>query len=588
MEIIRNEDSNHADYTNNISHDETNNTANHANKRLRIESDDDESYSERVIKRPCLSDDENSLEETAKEENKTGQPKLDPEMIEKLLDTYSDLYPAIDRMELFDVMERWNYNFSEMTKSLDKMVKEKKIKEKERNRIQDLEEKRKARVEERERVRKQKQADMKKKKIIWKMKARFHEQEHDDEEEEDYIGKTKVYESDSSECEEPEQEEEVVTPARNMVLEFFNESPMSELGCLPGCSKKKADVIISMRPYESWRDLVYKFKTGKHISTDLLNSAKDVLQMRNAIKNLMKKCEKISSEIKTFVSDIITEDATSGMSEQPKILNPEMKLKNYQLIGLNWLVLMHDQQLNGVLADEMGLGKTVQAISFLGYLKEMGELEHKMCLIVVPTSTLDNWARELSIWLPSVGFLTYHGSQEERKGMRMDIFNDELGDDVGIILTTYNMVTSSPEDKALFKRLSLHTIIYDEAHMLKNMTSQRYENLMKIRILEHIRGVIFISNSISSNVFLACCSVRPLECSRRLLLTGTPLQNNLVELMSILIFVMPQLFEGRKEELKKVFSMFPKSESEDSKGRYETERIQQAKRIMAPFFLQKT
>ncbi|RXG73219.1 SWI/SNF-related matrix-associated actin-dependent regulator [Armadillidium vulgare] len=279
--------------------------------------------------------------------------------------------------------------------------------------------------------------------------------------------------------------------------------------------------------------------------------------MRNAIKNLMKKCEKISSEIKTFVSDIITEDATSGMSEQPKILNPEMKLKNYQLIGLNWLVLMHDQQLNGVLADEMGLGKTVQAISFLGYLKEMGELEHKMCLIVVPTSTLDNWARELSIWLPSVGFLTYHGSQEERKGMRMDIFNDELGDDVGIILTTYNMVTSSPEDKALFKRLSLHTIIYDEAHMLKNMTSQRYENLMKIR------------------------------CSRRLLLTGTPLQNNLVELMSILIFVMPQLFEGRKEELKKVFSMFPKSESEDSKGRYETERIQQAKRIMAPFFLRR-
>lgn len=65
-----------------------------------------------------------------------------------------------------------------------------------------------------------------------------------------------------------------------------------------------------------------------------------------------------------------------------------MKLKNYQLIGLNWLVLMHDQQLNGVLADEMGLGKTVQAISFLGYLKEMGELEEKYCLIVVPTSTL--------------------------------------------------------------------------------------------------------------------------------------------------------------------------------------------------------
>lgn len=125
-----------------------------------------------------------------------------------------------------------------------------------------------------------------------------------------------------------------------------------------------------------------------------------------------------------------------------------------------------------------------------------------------------------------------------------------------VIVFRYNMVHSCSEDRALFKRLKIHTVIFDEAHMLKNMNSQRFENLMKISA----------------------------DC--RILLTGTPLQNNLVELMSILVFVMPQLFEGRKEELKQVFAMFPKSDEGD-KGQYESKRIEQAKRIMKPFFLRR-
>ena len=86
-----------------------------------------------------------------------------------------------------------------------------------------------------------------------------------------------------------------------------------------------------------------------------------------------------------------------------------MKLSGYQVIGLNWLVLMHKQGLNGVLADEMGLGKTIQAISFLAYLLEAGHQGPH--LIVVPSSTLDNWEREIRKWIPSVELLVYHGSQ---------------------------------------------------------------------------------------------------------------------------------------------------------------------------------
>ena len=353
------------------------------------------------------------------------------------------------------------------------------------------------------------------------------------------------------------EDDDEMTPAREMVLKFFNDATVKEILCIPTCSKKKADAILELRPFSSWLDIVSKFKVSKNTNPDLLNLAKNVLQKRSVIQNLMKKCENISHTITETVSNIIDGTEDAGISKQPDIINPDLKLKNYQLIGLNWLVLMHQQDLNAVLADEMGLGKTVQAISFLAYLKEQDE-SSDLSLIVVPSSTMDNWARELELWCPDLGVLVYHGSQEERKGMRLALVHDEIEEDVHVILTTYNMITSSPEDRSLFKKLLFHTVIFDEAHMLKNMASLRYENLMKIR------------------------------ATRRLLLTGTPLQNNLVELMSILIFVMPGLFEGRKQELKDIFSMFPKLDSEDnSRGQFEEEKIQQAKRIMKPFFLRR-
>ena len=90
--------------------------------------------------------------------------------------------------------------------------------------------------------------------------------------------------------------------------------------------------------------------------------------------------------------------------------------------------------------------------------------------------------------------------------------------------------------QSLFRKLDFHYVIFDEAHMLKNMATARYENLMRVM------------------------------ASRKLLLTGTPLQNNLVELMSLLVFVMPEMFANKKEQLKKMFSMFPVRERERKSG----------------------
>merc|ERR1711997_119981 len=121
---------------------------------------------------------------------------------------------------------------------------------------------------------------------------------------------------------------------------------------------------------------------------------------------------------------------------------------------------MHKQNLNGILADEMGLGKTIQAIAFLAHLKEMGdEGPH---LVVVPSSTLDNWQNEFKVWCPSIRLLNYYGSQDERRHMRLQIVQDQIEYDV--ILATYNMVISSADDRVLFRKLDFHYVIFDEAH----------------------------------------------------------------------------------------------------------------------------
>lgn len=204
-----------------------------------------------------------------------------------------------------------------------------------------------------------------------------------------------------------------------------------------------------------------------------------------------------------------------------------MSLKPYQLIGLNWLCLLHKEKINGILADEMGLGKTCQTIAFLTHLLEM---DNKcMSLIVVPPSTLDNWVREISMWSPSLYFTVYQGSIEERRHLRYNILNNKFEKPLNAILSTYSILSSTSEDKTFFKKLKFEYCIYDEAHMLKNMNTQRYQSLVQ------------------------------LKSKHRLLLTGTPLQNNLVELMSLLYFVMPDIFYHKTEYVNKIFASKPVS-----------------------------
>ena len=157
-----------------------------------------------------------------------------------------------------------------------------------------------------------------------------------------------------------------------------------------------------------------------------------------------------------------------------------LKLKPYQLIGLNWLCLMHKEKINGILADEMGLGKTCQTISFLAHLFETNK--KLMHLIIVPPSTLDNWVREISVWCPDFNFTVYQGNQEERQQLRHDVLNNNFQRGLNAILTTYGMISSTNEDKSFFRKLKLDYCVFDEAHMLKNMNSIRYQALIKLQV----------------------------------------------------------------------------------------------------------
>ncbi|XP_063066399.1 SWI/SNF-related matrix-associated actin-dependent regulator of chromatin subfamily A containing DEAD/H box 1b isoform X2 [Engraulis encrasicolus] len=340
---------------------------------------------------------------------------------------------------------------------------------------------------------------------------------------------------------------ERLTEQKKQVLSFFQEASLEELSLIEGCSAKKAQRITELRPFKRWRHLEKRLSGGNGLSTELLARCKEVLREREVVKGLMDRCEEIAKKMSRDVTQVL--QSGTGSTEQPRILTDTFKLKPYQLVGLRWLNLLHQNNLSGILADEMGLGKTIQAISFLASLYQDGNRGPH--LLIVPASTLDNWVRELHLWCPSLEVLVYHGTAEERRFTKYEILNNAI--DYNIIVTTYNLAIGNASDRSLFRKLKLEYAVFDEGHMLKNMHSLRYRHLMAI------------------------------NAAHRLLLTGTPLQNNLLELMSLLNFIMPAMFSSSTAQIARLFSM----NSCEEQSSFERERIAHAKLIMRPFILRR-
>ncbi|CEP16839.1 hypothetical protein [Parasitella parasitica] len=238
---------------------------------------------------------------------------------------------------------------------------------------------------------------------------------------------------------------------------------------------------------------------------------------------------------------------------QPTILTGGT-LKEYQLQGLKWMVSLYNNRLNGILADEMGLGKTIQTISLVTYLIEK-KRQNGPYLIIVPLSTLTNWSLEFEKWAPSVSMICYKGTPDIRKDIQKKQIKHR---DFQVLLTTFDYII---KDRPVLSKIKWQYMIIDEGHRMKNTQSKLN---MVLRQYYYARY--------------------------RLILTGTPLQNNLPELWALLNFVLPKIFNSVKSFEEWFNTPFSNQGVQDKVELNEEEQLLIIKRlhkVLRPFLLRR-
>ncbi|XP_076956925.1 ATP-dependent helicase BRM-like [Bidens hawaiensis] len=239
---------------------------------------------------------------------------------------------------------------------------------------------------------------------------------------------------------------------------------------------------------------------------------------------------------------------------QPSMLR-KGTLRDYQLVGLQWMLSLYNNKLNGILADEMGLGKTVQVMALIAYLIEY-KSNYGPHLIIVPNAVLVNWKSELHTWLPNLSCIYYVGNKDQRTRL----FTQEVCSmKFNVLVTTYEFVMF---DKTKLSRVDWKYIVIDEAQRMKDRESVLARDLDKYR------------------------------CQRRLLLTGTPLQNDLKELWSLLNLLLPEVFDNRKVFHDWFSQPFQKESAHNAEDDWlETEKkviiIHRLHQILEPFMLRR-
>ncbi|KAI4874280.1 hypothetical protein NFI96_028454 [Prochilodus magdalenae] len=236
--------------------------------------------------------------------------------------------------------------------------------------------------------------------------------------------------------------------------------------------------------------------------------------------------EKISdsnSDIKGRLSEAVRDNAKHMLdperkvngqpvpSQQPKLFTGGV-MRWYQVEGIEWLRMLWENGINGILADEMGLGKTIQCIAHVAMMVEkkvMGPF-----LVVAPLSTLPNWISEFKRFTPEVSIMLYHGSQKERLDLVKKIRKPQGPMHMcPVVITSFEIAMI---DRKFLQRYQWKYLIVDEGHRIKNLNCRLVREL------------------------------KALPTDNKLLLTGTPLQNNLAELWSLLNFLLPDVFDDLK------------------------------------------
>ncbi|MCF3108042.1 SNF2 family helicase [Niabella sp. CC-SYL272] len=230
----------------------------------------------------------------------------------------------------------------------------------------------------------------------------------------------------------------------------------------------------------------------------------------------------------------------SGMLPLPEVTVPaalKAELRTYQREGLNWLCLLDQFNFGGCLADDMGLGKTVQIIAFI--LSQREKYGHQTNLVVVPTSLLFNWQEEFTRFAPSVRVLVHHGAARQK--------HTEVLDAHEVVLTSYGMMVS---DIRFLKTFRFNYIFLDESQAIKNPDSERHK------------------------------AARLLQSRNKIVLTGTPVENNTFDLYGQLSFACPGLL-GSRQHFRDIYAI-PIDQFEYSK------RALELQQKIRPFILRRT
>ncbi|XP_043267745.1 lymphocyte-specific helicase-like [Venturia canescens] len=294
---------------------------------------------------------------------------------------------------------------------------------------------------------------------------------------------------------------------------------------------------VSKRPQRTTRGNK-KYDITEYVSADM---KKKLTTQKKKKMNLSQ--EEIESDLNSQ-SDSEDKDEIEAEFKNPTYF--QGILRDYQQEGLKWLKLLYENGVNGILADEMGLGKTIQVIALFCHLLE--RRQDGPYLIIAPLSTIPNWISEFERFAPNLPVVLFHGSQEARaaamKKFKVKHKVTETYYTYPILITTYEYPI---RERLFMSKFKWRYIVVDEGQRIKNHK---------------------------------CLLVRSLECLKsmnRLLLTGTPLQNNLDELWSLLHFLLPEIFD----DLAVFQSWFDAEELQKNDGTEKVLKQEQEKHVLS-------
>ncbi|KAF4979274.1 hypothetical protein FZEAL_4473 [Fusarium zealandicum] len=380
------------------------------------------------------------------------------------------------------------------------------------------------------------------------------------------------------------------------VLNCINTSTIQELAAMTSMKEAQLEILIEKRPFEDLskaKRVTESKKPGARkaaklsIGENVVEAVEVFLNAVSAIDNVVAKCEAdakaIKDQVETWDIDTFGHDkrgrnqnseddlpptptsiSTSRyvrppISCQPQLMNGHCEMKPFQLVGLNWMSLLYKFNKGCILADEMGLGKTCQVISLICHLVEEFSQSSSQKrpwpnLIVVPPSTYNNWLGEFEKFAPDLSVIGYRGSQTERAEIAYEVEQDPGA--FHVVLATYSQINNIADIEAM-QSFELNAAIYDEGHKMKNPETKIYRDLSRI------------------------------TAPWKMLLTGTPVQNNLLEMTSLLNFINPEMFSGCMQHIKYIFSQKVTVRDVSNGAFLYTERVRRARTILEPFILQR-